>query len=58
MKIALWMLAGFYVAGFIFVFWIHSAGTPATLGLVLLRCLLWPLWIVTGIPAGTPLRMD
>lgn len=57
MIIALRIIAGFYVAGFVLVFWLHTQ-MPVTFGLALLRSALWPVWVTTGRPQGAPLMMD
>lgn len=53
MEIALWIIGALYVAGFLFTFWVHVVALGnVTLPLVLLRCVLWPLWVTTGRPEG------
>lgn len=47
-----------YVIGFVLVLWFNMAIGLMTLGLCLLRALLWPIFIPTGWPAGTQLPMD
>lgn len=55
-----WFFVGLFVVyliGVVLTFMMHTQ-MPVTLGLALLRSFLWPLWITTGIPHGTPLPMD
>lgn len=59
MTLWIWTLLGIYVVGFTFTFWLHTQ-TPGmhTLGLVLLRSSVWPIFLTTGRPHGSPLPMD
>ena len=51
MKIA---IAIFYVVGFCLTFYFQMQMAPnATLTLVFVRCLLWPVYWATGWPYGT-----
>lgn len=48
-----------YAVVAILVFVLHVVFLQmVTPGLALVRALLWPIWIATGWPAGTPLPMD
>jgi len=53
-----WTIISIYAVGFVFFLWLNLMSGPLTLGLCLLRALLWPLWIATGIPHGAPMVMD
>lgn len=53
----MWTIIGIYGAGFLFAFWFNAMLGNITLGLTLLRSLLWPLWLAGKIP-GEPLPMD
>jgi hypothetical protein len=54
----IWTIIAVYLVGFVFFLFLNLNIGPLTLGLCLLRALLWPLWVTTGIPHGTPLTMD
>ncbi len=54
----IWTLIGIYLAGFAFFFWMNLMIGPITPALALCRALVWPIWVITGWPHGTPLRMD
>lgn len=42
-----------YMIGFVGVMWMHIAmEAPVTFGLIMLRSLLWPLYLFFGIPKG------
>lgn len=59
MKIALWLVAVVYVAGFVFNFYAMTQIAPnATLGLMLLRSAVWPVYWATGWPQGVRLDVD
>lgn len=45
-------LIGIYTAGFIGVFILNASIGPVTLGLALLRAVIWPVWVATGRPQG------
>lgn len=48
-----------YFAGFLAVLYFQPLVAPnATWQLMVLRAVLWPLYVMTGIPRGTPLPMD
>lgn len=48
-----------YAAGFLVTMVVNLAPLGmVTFGLALLRSLVWPVWITTGRPCGTPLPMD
>lgn len=57
MKILLIVLAAIYLLGAGGIFWMHTQ-MPVTFGLALLRSAVWPIWIATGWPNGSPLPMD
>jgi hypothetical protein len=63
-KMPMWWMIGtgigiIYAAGFIFVFIASGAGAgPPDMQLTLLRSLVWPLYVATGHPHGTPYPMD
>lgn len=57
MRLLLSLLAVLYLAGFLFVLWIHTQ-MPVTLGLALVRAAAWPVWITVGWPHGESLPMD
>jgi len=46
-----------YQVGVVLIFLMHTQ-MPVTLGLAILRSLLWPVWLVTGWPEGRPEPMD
>lgn len=46
-----------YIAGFWGTFWLQT-NLPVTFGLAVARCAVWPVYLATGWPHGTPLRMD
>jgi hypothetical protein len=46
----IWTIIGVYVAGFIIAFWANVSMGMITLGLALLRSILWPFWLVGLIP--------
>jgi hypothetical protein len=46
-----------YALGGIAVFVLHKQ-LPVTLGLAVVRSLLWPIWVCCGWQHGTPLPMD
>lgn len=48
-----------YLLGFVLCLWFHMTELQmVTFPLALLRSLFWPVYILTGWPHGTPLRMD
>lgn len=49
------VIVAIYFLGFGAIFVLNVAMGPVTLGLCLLRAILWPLWVLTGIPHGVPL---
>lgn len=49
---------GVYSIGFILTFWLNVMVGPLTLGLCLLRAVVWPIWVTIGWPHGVPLTMD
>jgi hypothetical protein len=52
-------LGGIWVMGAILVFAFHARYLQmVTPGLALLRAVVWPLYLTTGWPRGTPLSMD
>ena len=54
-----WWLILAYIAGFCLVFLLHTfALQMVTFPLALLRSILWPLWLTTGLPHGRSLPMD
>jgi len=53
-----WILLVIYVCGFGGVFALNAAMGNITLPLALLRAFLWPIWVATGWPHGTPVTMD
>lgn len=57
MAIIAWCAPVVWFAGFLLIFAMHTQ-MPVTFGLALLRSLVWPIWIVTGWPHGSPLPMD
>jgi hypothetical protein len=50
--IFLWTILAIYLVGFGAIFALNIAMGPVTLGLSLLRAIVWPLWVLTGIPHG------
>lgn len=48
----LWTAIGVYLLGFAAVLCVNVFAGPVTLGLALLRAVVWPLWVATGIPEG------
>lgn len=59
MKIALVSLACIYWFGFVTVFVLHAIAVPnITIGLILLRSTVWPIFWATGWPHGEPMPMD
>lgn len=56
---ALNIAAAMYLVIGLAVFMAHILAVPnVTIGLMVLRSILWPLWILTGSPHGVPLVMD
>lgn len=53
-----WIAFRVYVIGFVLVFGFNIALGPITMGLSLMRGAVWPVYVTTGWPHGTPLRMD
>ena len=50
---------GIYVVGFGLTFYFHVEMAPnATMPLVLIRCVVWPVFWATGWPHGMTLPMD
>lgn len=48
-----------YLLGFILVFVLHALFLQmVTFELALVRSAVWPIYLTTGRPYGTPLRMD
>jgi hypothetical protein len=48
-----------WLPGALAVFILQIAALPmVTLGLAFLRAAIWPVWIATGHPHGSPLPMD
>jgi hypothetical protein len=54
----LWSIGFIYIAGFLLVLWMNIASGPVTLGLSLLRAVVWPLYLATGWPHGVVGGMD
>lgn len=55
----LWDIIAVYVAGFVVVLFGNLIFLPmVTPSLALLRAAVWPIFWLTGWPAGTPLPMD
>lgn len=52
-----WIVGAIYVVCGAFIFLMHTQ-MPVTFGLALLRSILWPIWIFTGWPSGSPLPRD
>ena len=46
-----------YAVLVVVVFAIHTQ-MPVTFGLAVLRSVLWPAWVLFGVPHGAPLPMD
>lgn len=57
-KIMVSIIFWIYLAGFAAIFAINICVGPVTLGLALLRALVWPIWWLTGLPHGAPMTMD
>lgn len=53
-----WTLLATYLLGFAVILVANLTVGPLTFSLCLARALVWPVWITTGWPHGTPLRMD
>lgn len=54
-----WLILNIYVFGVGAVFFAHIACLPmVTPGLAALRAIVWPIFWLTGWPAGRPLPMD
>ncbi len=58
MRGVVWTFGVLYLIGFALVFSMEVAVGPVTPGLALLRAIVWPLYIATGIPKGERSRMD
>lgn len=58
MKIALWTVAVIYGVGFLGALALNLGSGPVTLGLSVVRAVVWPLWVATGKPEGQRLPMD
>lgn len=56
MRYAIIAIAALYILIALGIFSMHTQ-MPATLGLALMRSILWPIWIAGGL-RGTPLPMD
>lgn len=58
MRVAIVFLMG-WAPGFLVVLFFHLTMLQmVTPSLALVRAAVWPVWILTGRPHGTPLRMD
>lgn len=57
-KIALWSVGTVYLFGFIFVLLLNLNIGPVTPALAFVRAVVWPVWMLTGRPAGERLPMD
>lgn len=57
MRMIFMIATAIYLLGGVGVFAMHTQ-MPVTFGLALLRSVAWPVWVVLGIPAGSPLPMD
>jgi len=51
-KIALTSFSVIYIIGFMFIFSMNLAISPVTVGLSLVRALVWPYYVATGKPKG------
>jgi hypothetical protein len=55
----IWTLIGIYVAGFVVMFVGHIMFLQmVTPGLAFMRSAVWPIFILTGWPHGSPMTMD
>lgn len=55
----IWTIFGVYMTGLVVVFCGHIAFLQmVTPSLALLRAAVWPIFLATGWPHGTPLPMD
>jgi hypothetical protein len=55
----IWSIAGIYIIGIVLVFWFHIVFLQmVTPGLAMLRSAVWPIFLITGWPHGSPLPMD
>jgi hypothetical protein len=55
----LWWAGIAYVVVFVLVLAMHVLALQmVTFPLALLRALVWPVWMITGWPNGSPLPMD
>lgn len=52
MKYLLLFIGVAYFLSFLFITWVNLESGPVTIGLALLRGLLWPIWVLTGWPQG------
>ena len=53
------IIGAFWFLGFLLTFALHIMFLQmVTPGLAFTRALVWPLFVITGRPRGTPLRMD
>lgn len=46
------LLVGAYLTGFVGVFLINVMAGPVTLGLSMVRAVVWPYYVATGKPKG------
>lgn len=54
-----WTLIGIYFFGFLFTIVTHALLLQmVTFPLALLRSIVWPIYVLTGWPGGSPLTMD
>lgn len=54
----LWWISIIYAAGFAATFTFNACLGPVTPGLALFRGIVWPVYWITGWPAGQTLPMD
>lgn len=57
-RIFMLSIASAYVIPLLLVFFMEAAAGPVTLPLAALRAIVWPLYVVTGIPRGVRAPMD
>lgn len=53
-----WWTLLLYVGVAVFTAWVNVTMTPASVGLSVMRGVLWPWWWATGRPRGWPVPMD
>ena len=58
MNALFWVVGSVYVIGFAFVLFMEATAGPVMFGLAMARALVWPFYLLTGIPNGRRLPID